>query len=225
MAPISIQVDDREGQSPVVALLRQSSDCHPTITRLKLGDYLVDGRFLFERKSLIDLGAAICDGRLFNQSIRLSGSTLRPAIILEGTSRDIEKSGMPWERIQGALITVSLFFGVPLLRTRNAEETVRTMLFAARQAQTCANGALPRHGWRPRGKYARQLYILQGLPNIGPERARQLLIRFGSIETIVKARLEELQTVSGVGKRVAEQLRWAVEEPTGKVPQIQDSAL
>jgi DNA excision repair protein ERCC-4 len=216
MEPISVQADDRETQGPVISLLRQSPDFHLTITRLKLGDYLVDGRFLFERKSLVDLAAAINDGLLFRQALRLAGTTFRPAIVLEGTSRDFEKSGMRWERVQGALVTVSLFFGVPLLRTRSPEETLRTMLFAARQAHTCAAGALPRHGWRPRGKRARQLYILQGFPNIGPERARRLLARFGSVEAVVNARPETLRAVTGIGKQVAEQLRWVVQEPPYK---------
>jgi len=216
MKPISVQADDRETQGPVVSLLRQSPNFHLTITRLELGDYLVDSCLLFERKSLVDLAASINDGRLFHQALRLAGATFRPVIVLEGTSRDLERSGMRWERVQGALVTVSLFLGVPLLRTRAPEETVRTMLFAARQAHTYAAGALPRHGWRPRGKYARQLYILQGFPNIGPERARRLLARFGSVEAIVNARPEALRAVTGVGKQVAEKLRWAVEEPPCK---------
>ena len=37
-----IQVDDREGASPVLELLRQSPDFRVTVTRLKLGDYLLD---------------------------------------------------------------------------------------------------------------------------------------------------------------------------------------
>ena len=87
--PISIQVDDRETQGPVVALLQQSPDFRLTITRLKLGDYLVDERFLFERKSLVDLAAAIGDGRLFDQALRLTATAFRPAIVLEGTSREL----------------------------------------------------------------------------------------------------------------------------------------
>jgi len=216
MEPISVQADDRETQGPVVSLLRQSPDFHLTITRLKLGDYLVDDRFLFERKSLVDLAAAINDGRLFHQALRLAGTTFRPAIVLEGTSRDLKRSGMRWERVQGALVTVSLFLGVPLLRTRAPEETVRTMLFAARQAHTYAAGALPRYGWRPRGKLARQLYILQGLPSIGPERARRLLARFGSVEAIVNAQPKDLRSVEGIGKQIADKLRWSVEEPPYK---------
>jgi len=214
--PIPVQADDRERGSPIIDLLRQSPDFQVTESRLRVGDYLVDGRFLFERKTLTDLVAAIIDGRLFKQALRLAGTSLRPVMILEGTSRDLGDCGMRWESVQGALVTVALFCGIPLLRTRTPGETVRTMLFAARQAQTCATGALPRHGWRPKGKQARQLYILQGLPNIGPERARRLLARFGCIEVIINAPTKDLRSVEGIGKQIADKLRWSVEEPPYK---------
>jgi len=214
--PIPVQADDRERGSPIIDLLRQSPDFQVTESRLRVGDYLVDGRFLFERKTLTDLVAAIIDGRLFKQALRLAGTPLRPVMILEGTSRDLADSGMRWESVQGALVAVALFCGIPLLRTRTPEETVRTMLFAARQAQTYATNALPRHGWRPRGKPALQLFILQGLPNIGPERARRLLARFGSVGAVVNARPDELRSVEGIGKQIADKLRWSVEEPPYK---------
>jgi len=214
--PIPVQADDRERGSPILDLLRQSPDFQVTVSRLKVGDYLVDGRFLFERKTLTDLVAAIIDGRLFKQALRLAGTPLRPVMILEGTSRDFADSGMRWESVQGALVTVALFCGIPLLRTRTPGETVRTMLFAARQAQTCANGALPRHGWRPKGKQARQLYILQGLPNIGPERARRLLARFNCVGAVMSARTEDLCSVSGIGRKLASKLRWSVDEPRAR---------
>ncbi|MBI3918434.1 MAG: nuclease [Betaproteobacteria bacterium] len=210
---LPIQVDDREAGSPVLELLRSSSDFRVTVTRLKLGDYLLDNRFIFERKTLADLVVSIIDGRLFRQALKLSETKLQPALILEGTAQDFAECSMRWEAIQGALVTVSLFCGVPLLRARSPEETVSTMLFAARQARTVVTGALPRHGYRPRGKRARQLFILQGLPGIGPAKARRLLERFGSVEAIINAHSEELQSVRGIGDGLAEKLRWAVEEP------------
>jgi ERCC4-type nuclease len=66
--PIPVQADDRERGSPIIDLLRQSPDFQVTESRLRVGDYLVDGRFLFERKTLTDLVAAIIDGRLFKQA-------------------------------------------------------------------------------------------------------------------------------------------------------------
>lgn len=211
--PFPVQVDDRESAGPVVGLLNRSPDFQVAVMRLKLGDYLVDGKFLFERKTLPDLVISIISGRLFAQAMRLTATSLHPAIILEGTSQDLAESGMRWEAVQGALVTVTLFCGIPLLRTRTPEETVRTMLFVAQQGQAYAAGAHPRPGWRPKGKLGRQLYILQGFPNIGPGRARRLLARFGSIEAIVNARPEALRAVEGIGKRVADQLRDSVGEP------------
>ena len=210
---LGIEVDDRESGSPMLPALRECADFHVTVARLPLGDYRVDGRFLFERKTLTDLVVAIKDGRLFRQALKLCATKLQPAIILEATSRDLANCGMRWEAIQGALVTVSLFCGVPLLRARTPEETVRTMLFAARQGRKFASGALPRHGRRPRGKRARQLYILQGFPGIGPERAHRLLERFGSVQAITRARAEDLRSVPGIGERIAGALRWSVEEP------------
>lgn len=210
---LRIEVDDRESGSPVLPALRECADFHVTVARLPLGDYRVDGRFLFERKTLTDLVAAIKDGRLFRQALRLAATPSQPAIILEGTGRELAGCGMQWEAIQGALVMVALFCGVPLFRTRTPEETVRTMLFAARQGRTFASGALPRRGRRPRGKRARQHYILQGLPGIGPERAHQLLARFGSVEAITRAGAGDLCSVPGIGERIAGALRWSLEEP------------
>jgi DNA excision repair protein ERCC-4 len=209
-----IQVDHRESAAPVLDLLNASPDFDVAVVHLKLGDYLVAGKFLFERKTLPDLVISIINGRLFTQAIRLAATSLHPAIVLEGTARDLADSGMSWEAIQGALVTVTLFCGIPLLRTRTPAETVSTMRFAAQQGQAYVNESLPRHGYRPRGKRARQLFVLQGLPGIGPTRARQLLARFGSVAAVMQASAKDLQSIEGIGKGRAERLRWAVEEPS-----------
>lgn len=204
---IRIEVDDRESAGAVLLVLRECADFQVSVTRLTLGDYQVDGRFVFERKTLTDLVAAIKDGRLFRQALQLSSATLQPAIILEGTGREIAGSGMRREAVRGALVTLAIFCGIPLLRTRTPEETARTMLFVARQGRTFASGAVPRHGHRPCRKRARQLYIFQGFPGIGPERAHRLLERFGNVEAITGATAENLRSVKGIGDRIACALR------------------
>lgn len=195
-----------------MALLTRAPDFHTTLTHLKVGDYLVDGRFLFERKTLSDLILSINEGRLFDQALRLASSSLRTAVIIEGAQQDSPESGMRW-RTLGAIVTVTLFMGVPVLMTQTPNETVRAMLYAARQANAIATHGLPRHSYRPRGKRARQLFILQGLPGIGPELAHRILTHFGSVEATIKASTEHLQLVKGVGVKTANKIRWAVEEP------------
>ena len=61
--PIEIIADDRERTAAVIAHLQSVADVVVTIGRLRLGDYVVDQRLLFERKSQVDLPASIVDGR------------------------------------------------------------------------------------------------------------------------------------------------------------------
>lgn len=210
---ISVQVDDRESRSAVLDALREQDGVRIEVVRLAVGDYLVDDRFLFERKTLIDLTGSIKDGRLFSQGLRLAGSPQRSALILEGTSKDLAGSRMRRAAIQGALVTLTLFLGVPLLRAMDPAETARLILFAARQGRQFAADAHPRKGRRPRGKVRVQHHILQGLPGIGPARAKRLLERFGSIEAVMTADLDELAGIQGIGPATAEMIRWAVQEP------------
>lgn len=209
---VAIVADDRERDGGVVGLLRHREDVCLTIERLPLGDYRIDDILLVERKTLPDLILSIKDARLFSQGVRLAQADLRPAIILEGTSRDISGSGMRREAIQGALITLTLFLGIPLLRSMDQAETARLLLYAAHQGRAIATGALQRRGRRPRGKFRTQTRILQGLPGIGPERARRLLEHFGNVEAVISAQVQALSAVPGIGNTTATAIRWAVEE-------------
>lgn len=209
---IRVVVDDREATCNVVEALRLHPHCEVEIRRLRLGDYQVAGQLLFERKTLRDLVVSIIDGRFLSQARRLASGPLRSVILLEGTARDLANSEMSREAIQGALITATIMFGIPLLRSRNPQESAQLMLFAARQSSTLTSGALPRVGARPRSKRALQLHIMQGLPNIGPTRAARLIDRFHTVEGAITAAPEALAQVKGVGPTLAGKIRWSVSE-------------
>lgn len=209
---ISIVADDREARSDVVYVLRGCEDVSVSMRRLPVGDYQIDGGLLIERKTLLDLAQSVKDGRLFRQACRLAAAPRRAVVILEGTSKDLASSGMRREALQGALITLTVFLGLPLLRSQGAKETARLMVYVARQGRALAWGGLPRHGVRPKGKRGLQFHILQGLPGIGPERARRLLEAFGTIEAIITAEEEVLCEVTGIGRGTAQAIRWTVRE-------------
>lgn len=209
---ISISADDREPKNDVLKYLAERPDVSVTIKRLPIGDYLVDNRLLFERKTIRDFGISIIDGRLFKQAALLSNCKYKTVLILEGTGNDLAQAGVGRQALQGALITVSLIFGIPVLRSMSPHETADLMIFATRQIQSIAHGASKRSGYRPKTKHARQKYILQGLPGIGPARAKRLIERFATIERVVAASVEDLQTVDGIGKDTAEKIKWAVNE-------------
>ncbi|MGR8978887.1 MAG: helix-hairpin-helix domain-containing protein [Gammaproteobacteria bacterium] len=137
---------------------------------------------------------------MFEQGVRLAASPLHKAIILEGRAHDLAGSGMRREALQGALISLRLFLGIPLLRSVDAEESVRLMLYAARQFDHITRQVPPRlfKGKRPKGKRKTQMRILQSLPGIGPGTAHNLLEQFGSIEAVLAA--DEQALLKGCGQ-------------------------
>lgn len=209
---IEIIIDKRERRSGLPDILTGMAGVQLGFDWLPEGDYLVDGQLLFERKTLVDFVASIKEGRLFRQARRLAVSRWPGAIILEGTAADLAASGMRREAIQGALIHLTLFLGIPMLRAIDQHESARLMIYAAGQLRALATGALPRPGKRPRGKRRTQLYILQSLPGIGPARAAGLLEVFGSVEAVMAASVETLAAVPGVGTSTAQAIRRAVSD-------------
>jgi len=215
ITPVRIVADDREKAGGVIAELGARGDVALEVRRLAVGDFLVEERFAVERKTLADFSCSVVDARLFKQAAALAQGSRRAVLVLEGTTADLGGGGVSRESLQGALITVSVFYGLAVLRARDVTETARLLVYLGRQAQRFASGSFPRSGCRPTGKRARQLFVLQGLPGIGPERAARLLERFGSVQAVAAASPDELATVDGIAETTATRIRWAVEEAPG----------
>ena len=122
---IRVVVDDRERQSGVIDALKQMDGIETKIQRLRVGDYLANQNLLFERKTLNDFAISLIDGRLFRQAIRLARSEFDSVLVLEGKSDTVSnrETGVRREALQGAVITISLVLGIPVLRSQGPAET------------------------------------------------------------------------------------------------------
>jgi len=209
---IPIIADHREARSPVVEALKQLPSIELRLQQLAAGDYVVDGRCVFERKTVVDFAASIADGRLFVQAQKLADLAEPAAIILEGRLGDLAQTQMRREAFQGAMVSLSLIFHLPVLRTLEPAETARLMLYAARQLRRHEWSAGPRYGRRPKRKRRIQLRILQGLPGIGPARAERLLQAFGTVQAVMTASVQNLEQVDGVGQKTAAAIRQVLQE-------------
>jgi DNA excision repair protein ERCC-4 len=208
---IQVIVDHRECHSGVLPALMQLPNVCVTWKQLELGDYEVDGRCLFERKTILDFAASILDGRLFKQAHR-SGKSPQPfAIILEGKTSDLAKTGMRREAFQGALISLALIFEIPVLRAIDPDETARLILYAANQLRRHDTDLSFRKIKRPKRRRKIQLNLLQCLPGIGPGRAQALLEHFSTIASVVNAAQSDLETIHGIGTKTAAAICWALE--------------
>ena len=155
----------------------------------------------------------------FARSSRAQRSTSSSRAVSFGfaarTASPTDETGVSREALQGALITVSVFYGLAVLRARDAPETARLLIYLGRQARRIARQAFHRPGFRPKGKRARQLFVLQGLPGVGPGRAEKLLAHFGSVENVARAPATELAKVEGIGEATAAKIRSIIEEEPG----------
>lgn len=206
-----IVVDARERRSGVPELLESHDHVELSFANLSVGDYIVDDRAVFERKAVADFAKSIVDTRLFRQASRLARAPQRAAFIIEGTLAGA-RARVPREAMQGALISVSLVFDVPVLRAVDVAESAKLILYAARQLADLERGpTVWRHG-KPRRPWNRRLHLLQSLPGIGRERAQRLLEHFGTIERCISATEIELRRVPGIGSKTARAIRRLVSE-------------
>ncbi len=209
-----IAVDHRERPSEVPAALAAHPDVRITFDQLSLGDYRIDNTLIVERKTLTDFAQSVRDGRLFAQASRLIRvKRARPCLILEGTRINHWSAALPRTALQGALITVTLVFGLPVLRSASPEETANLILYAADQLHRRATRPPKRRGYHPKGLNRQQNFLLQTIPEIGPTRAQRLLNTFGTPFGVASATIDDLQMVDGIGKSAATKIHQVFHGP------------
>jgi len=199
-----IYVDPRERG---MARLLESRGLEVTLRNLEVGDYVVSDRVAIERKTAQDFVASIIDPErnLFRQLADLARSYERPVLILEG--RDLYSRQVSASSIQGALASVAVDYGVPIIPTEDQEDTASVIrLLASREERAGHEPKL--HGHKTaRTLKEQQEYLISAIPSVGPSVAKNLLRHFGSIERVIAASKEELQEVDMVGPKIAERIR------------------
>lgn len=84
---MNVVIDTREQRSPVRQLLLADPKAHVHERALRAGDYLVEHRFLVERKTAADLHESLRNGRLWDQAYRLrSDHSHIPLFVIEWRS-------------------------------------------------------------------------------------------------------------------------------------------
>ncbi len=171
--------------------------------QLKVGDYIISDRVGIERKTVKDFLQSMIDGRLFRQMSELSESFERPVLIIEGDDLYTKRNIHP-NAIRGALTSITIDFRIPILWTKNVEETATMLTALARREQLDEKREIQiRCAKRPKKLSEMQEYIIAGFPNVNSKLSRRILKEFKTIKNFVNAGETELQKIEKLGKEKA----------------------
>jgi len=156
-----------------------------------------------ERKEAQDFISSLLDGRLFSQMGALKSAYPRPVIVIEGESlhgiRNVSR-----EAVNGALASIVIDFGIPVIFSANAEETADLLVSMLKRENSEGHVARIRGERAGFELHEQQQFIIEGLPGVSGVLARRLLSHFGTVQAIVNASVKELTEVKGVGKATAQ---------------------
>jgi len=201
-----IYVDSRELASTVAReLLEFGIISKPKM--LDVGDYVLSDRVVIERKTTEDFLQSIVDKRLMEQAVRLKQSYQRPIMILEGDGLYSKRSIHP-NAIRGALASVAVDFGMPILFSQDEKETASFINVILKREREERQGEVQIRGEKKvLTLKEQQEYLIVGLPNVNITLAKRLLSKFKSVQGVFKATPEKLEKVQGIGRKKAEEIR------------------
>ena len=203
---LHVIIDHRENK--LKTILDKKKD---TITyeskQLDVADIVISNDVAIERKEGFDFVSSIIDNRLFDQLLRLKETYEYPILILEGLNNEVfESTGMNISSIYGALSFISYKLGISVIPTRNIEDTAIVVERIANREQGGKESIpiLSRKAPKDMSKKERRSFIIEGLEDIGPKKAKTLIERYKTPYQVFKAirHTEILYTKTGNPKGI-----------------------
>lgn len=199
---IVIFMDDRESADMIEKLKRY--DVAIKQIRIEIGDFVLSNRVGIERKKAADFARSIIDGRLFEQARKLSENFKSPILLVEG---EIDSTGFNMNALSGAIISLIVDFGIPIIFTKTEAESASWLVkIAEREQRERKNPVSIKSGKKPKGLIELQEYIVASLPGVGAKTAKKMLRHFNSVEKIFNASEGELAK-AGLGAKKARKIR------------------
>jgi len=202
-----IIADHREKSSGVLKQLLNDEKISLRLEQLQTGDYLLSERVVIEFKRVPDFVDSIIDGRLFSQ-LRGLRKYRRPIIVVEGEEDIFSQRKIHPNAILGMMAAVTVSYNIPILFTKNSEETANLFkIIAKREQEAGEKNNYQSHNSKPVNDTELQEYFVSGLPGIGNTLAKPLLEKLGSIKNIVNASEEELTSIDKIGPKKAKRIK------------------
>jgi Fanconi anemia group M protein len=185
-----IIIDNREKNSLVAANLIEN---HANIKfeQLEIGDYLINNTII-ERKTYSDFLSSIFNKRLFKQLEEIKKYP-NYFLLIEGNDREITDKLK--RAAKGMILSVLLSYKIPILLTKNEEETAQFLQLLANKKEKADISLRMKKTVKDKREY--QQFILEGFPGIGPTTAKKLLDKYKILKNIFNASEQELEEILG----------------------------
>ena len=172
-----------------------------TTEDIESADVILSDRVALAVRTVDGFIQDISDGSLLSVLSKLRQQYLHPVLIVQGPAegKGVEEGNAAVYDALGAILSD---FRMPILSTADAAETAAAISSLLRQEQERATRG--RNGQTRLDGDSRQLFLVQGLPNVSATLAQRLLEKFGSVKAIADATPEQLMKVDGVGRVIAE---------------------
>ena len=176
------------------------------VSFLEAGDYLV-GDILIERKTPTGFVSDVRSMRLWSELDKLKRCIdVKPILVIEGSLSLIEKI-TKWSpsQVLGILNSIIIDWKIPAIILPSRRWFVIYLRQLDKRAERI--GKERPHPLRMKEKVEnisdRIRFVVEGLPNVSGARAINLLRRFKTIKALANASLQELQSVEGIGEKIA----------------------
>jgi len=199
----TLAVSPRVARSTLMEALAEAGFA-PRAQDLEDADIVVSSRVAVALRTVDEFIRGISEGTLQVSLAKLKHEYLHPLLIVQGPSQGAGvQAGNA--AVYDALSTFLSEFHMPVLSTSNASETAAMVSSLRRQEEEKATGKA-RSVQTSLDPGSRQMFLVQGLPNVSATLAQRLLERLGSVKGIADASAEELAGVDGIGRVIAERI-------------------
>ena len=176
---LKIIIDTRE-KKLIEKLKDKKESIEFEVQQLDVADIIVSQNVAIERKEGFDLLSSLVDNRLFEQIYRLKEAYPKPVLIIEKLNDEVfNNTGIKKSSIYGALCKISCDLGVSIIPTRNLDDTIIVIERLAYREQVKRGEALiSRKAPKNMSLEERRAFIIEGLLDIGPKKAKVLIEKF-----------------------------------------------
>lgn len=172
--------------------------CNVEFMELKVADYIVKDTAV-ERKTITDFISSMINRHLINQLEEMKQFENR-LLIIEGIKEqelysDNKVGGVSANAIRGFLLSISLRHKVPIIFTKDEEDTARFICVLAKKESSSENPLNANKKTLDKNEQLQK--IIESFPGVGPKTAKKLLQEFKTIKNILNSDLESLEKILG----------------------------